>query len=72
MNDIIETPSLIPYLKTDGTKFHIKVAVGNSDDSINQNPRSLFWLFPNQDRLHESLEQRLKRMPELILNRYFY
>ena len=36
MNDIIETPSLIPYLKTDGTKFHIKVAVGNSDDSINQ------------------------------------
>ncbi len=36
MNDIIETPSLLPYLKTDGTKFHIKVEVGHSDDSIHQ------------------------------------
>ncbi|MCJ7542571.1 MAG: hypothetical protein MUO88_23225 [Desulfobacterales bacterium] len=40
MNDIIETASLLPYMKTDGTGFHIKVSVAEQNDSAHQ--KSLF------------------------------
>ena len=36
MNDIIETRSLLPYLKTDETRFHLKISVVDLNDSIHQ------------------------------------
>jgi len=36
VNDIIETASLLPYMETDGTGFHIKVPVAEQNDSAHQ------------------------------------
>ncbi|MDH4206575.1 MAG: hypothetical protein OEV45_13715, partial [Desulfobacteraceae bacterium] len=36
MNDIIETASLLPYIETDGTGFHIKMSVAEQNDSAHQ------------------------------------
>jgi len=36
MNDIIETASLLPYMETDGTGFHIKMSVAEQNDSAHQ------------------------------------
>lgn len=36
VNDIIETASLLPYMETDGTGFHIKLSVTKQNDSAHQ------------------------------------
>ncbi|RZB33554.1 MAG: hypothetical protein SRB2_03900 [Desulfobacteraceae bacterium Eth-SRB2] len=58
--DIIDTPSLIPYLKTDGTKFHIKIWVGDPDDSIHQKSSLPFWVVSESGPFARIIEARIK------------
>ena len=58
--DILETPSLIPYLKTDGTKFHIKVWIGDLDDSIHQKSSLPFWVVSESGPFTRIIEARVK------------
>ena len=60
MNDIIDTPSLLPYLKTNGTKFHIKVLVGDPDDSIHKKSKLPFWVVSESGPFARIIEARIK------------
>jgi hypothetical protein len=60
VNDIIETPSLLPYLKTNGTKFHIKVSVVDQDDSIHQKSLFPFLVVSESGQFARIIEARIK------------
>lgn len=60
MNDIIETSSLLPYLKTDGTQFHIKVSVVDQNDSIHQKSSFPFLVVSESGQFARIIEARIK------------
>lgn len=60
MNDIIEIPSLLPYLKTDGTQFHIKVSVVDQNDSIHQKSSVPFLVVSESGQFARIIDARIK------------
>ena len=71
MNDAIESTSLLSYLETDGTKFHIKVSVGRQDDSIYQKPSFPFLVVSDSRPFSRIVEARINTDAETQIEPVF-
>ena len=60
MNDIIETPSLLPYLKADETRFHLKISVADQKDSIHQKSSFPFLVVSESGQFARIMEATIK------------
>lgn len=60
MNDIIETRSLLPYLKADETRFHLKISVADQKDSIHQKSSFPFLTVSESGQFARIIEAKIK------------
>jgi hypothetical protein len=60
VNDIIETCSLLPYLKTDETRFHLKISVVDQNDSIHQKSSFPFLVVSESGQFARIIEAKIK------------
>lgn len=60
MNDIIETRSLLPYLKTDETRFHLKISVVDQNDSIHQKSSFPFLVVSESGQFARIIEAKIQ------------
>jgi hypothetical protein len=59
LHDIHETASLIPYLETDGTRFHVKLSVGTQDDVFPQKTAFPFLVISESRPLARIIEAKI-------------
>jgi len=60
VNDIIETRSLLPYLKADETRFHLKISVADQKDSIHQKSSFPFLVVSESGQFARIIEAKIK------------
>jgi len=59
LHDTHETASLIPYLETDGTRFHVKLSVGTQDDVFPQKTAFPFLVISESRPLARIIEAKI-------------
>jgi len=59
MNDIIETASLLPYMETDGTGFHIKMSVVEQNDFPHQESPFPFFVVSDSGPFSRIIDARI-------------
>jgi hypothetical protein len=60
VNDIIETRSLLPYLKADETRFHLKISVADQKDAIHQKSSFPFLVVSESGQFARIMEATIK------------
>jgi hypothetical protein len=60
VNDIIEPPSLLPYLNTDDARFYIKISVADQNDSMHEKSSFPFWVVSESGQFARILDAGIK------------
>ena len=71
MNNTIELASLLPYLKTDGTKFHIELSFGQQDPYAHQKSSFPFLVVSDSGPFSRMVEARINTDAETQIEPVF-
>ena len=71
MNNILETRSLLPYLKADETRFHLKISVVDQNDSIYQKSSYPFLVISESGQFARIIEATIQTDAEANIEPVF-